>query len=173
MALFRRKKPADKKTTQQVTPEVADYYKAERRERTWVSWLLGLATLLATILLVLGLFLGGRWIYRELTNKNDETQTTNQAASTSAPTSAPSSDTSGSGSSNKSSSSSSDQQSSSNQSSTSTSSNNNTDNSAGTGDNSGSMPDTGPGNLLSVFLLSSLVAYSGHRLFTRKLSAKV
>lgn len=71
MALFRRNKTTSTKTTK-VPAEVQDYYEAGRRERTGIAWLLGLATLIVTILLALLLFFGGRWIYRKVTNNGDK-----------------------------------------------------------------------------------------------------
>ncbi len=76
----------NKNTTRTSTPvpaEVQDYYEAGRRERRGVAWLLGLITLVVTVLLALLLFFGGRWIYRKATNKDKSTsgQTTNQPAS--------------------------------------------------------------------------------------------
>ncbi len=66
MALFRRNR-----IDQAGMPtEVQDYYKAEGRERTGVAWLLALATLLVTVLVVLGLFFGGRWAFRKLKNND-------------------------------------------------------------------------------------------------------
>lgn len=66
MALFRRNR-----TDQAGMPtEVQDYYKAEGRERTGMAWLLALATLLVTVLVVLGLFFGGRWVFRKLKNND-------------------------------------------------------------------------------------------------------
>ncbi len=69
MALFSRFRR--NKTDQTGMPtEVRDYYKAEGRERTGLAWLLALATLLVTVLVVLGLFLGGRWAFRKLKDNN-------------------------------------------------------------------------------------------------------
>jgi hypothetical protein len=44
--------------------EVQDYYQAEKREKVGIAGLLALGTLLGTIVVVLGLFFGGRWVYR-------------------------------------------------------------------------------------------------------------
>lgn len=66
MALFRRNK-----TDQAGMPtEVQDYYKTVGREHTGVAWLLALATLLVTVVVVLGLFFGGRWAFRKLKNSD-------------------------------------------------------------------------------------------------------
>lgn len=53
-----------------VPTEIHDYYQAERRDRTGVAWLLAAGTLIGTVLIVLGLFFGGRWAYRALTGNN-------------------------------------------------------------------------------------------------------
>lgn len=61
MRLFRRSKPV-----QNVPPEVAEYYQAERRERRGVAWLMTLLTLLITVALIVGLFFAGRWAYQRI-----------------------------------------------------------------------------------------------------------
>lgn len=58
--------------------EVQDYYQAEKRERTSIASLLAIGTLLTTIALALGLFFGGRWVYRAVFDSNDTTPTTEQ-----------------------------------------------------------------------------------------------
>lgn len=69
MALFRRNK-----TDETGMPtEVRDYYKAEGRERTGLAWLLALGTLLLTVVIVLGLFMGGRWAFRKLKDSDKPT----------------------------------------------------------------------------------------------------
>ncbi len=58
--------------------EVQDYYQAEKRERTSVASLLAIGTLLVTIVIALGLFFGGRWVYRTVFDSNDTAPTTEQ-----------------------------------------------------------------------------------------------
>jgi hypothetical protein len=70
MALFRRRK-----TNSTLPPEVQQYYETERRDSSWLAWLLAAVTLLCAVLIVTGLFFGGRWAYRELTG-NDKPATT-------------------------------------------------------------------------------------------------
>ena len=83
MALFSRKKKVE---TVDMPPELQNYYQAEYREKTWKAWVLGLATLIITILLALALFFGARWIYRELTDKDEApTTTTTQPAASPTP----------------------------------------------------------------------------------------
>lgn len=80
MALFNRRK----KSVDNVPAEVQEYYQAEKRERTGVAWLLALGTLLATVLLAIALFFGGRWLYRTIFNKDEpktgQQQTENNGA---------------------------------------------------------------------------------------------
>lgn len=54
-----------------VPAEIQEYYQAERRERTGIAWLLALGTLLITIGLATLLFFGGRWAYRAIVNNDD------------------------------------------------------------------------------------------------------
>lgn len=67
----RRKRETD------VPLEVQEYYQSERRERVGVAWLLAILSLIATVLLVLGLYFGGRWVWNKITD-DDDTQTTTQ-----------------------------------------------------------------------------------------------
>lgn len=70
-----------KKNGEQVPPELQEYYKTERRERLGIAWLLALATLFATVALVLGLFFGGRWLIRQIGGEDKKpaaTQTTQE-----------------------------------------------------------------------------------------------
>lgn len=57
-------------------PELSDYYQAERRERMWLTWLLSFAALAVTVVILFAVFLGGRWVYRRYV-KNPETRTPN------------------------------------------------------------------------------------------------
>jgi cytoskeletal protein RodZ len=63
MALFRRNTTED---TTALPEEVNSYYQAENRERTWMAWLLALVTLAVTAIVIIGLFFGGRWVYRKV-----------------------------------------------------------------------------------------------------------
>ena len=61
MALFGRK------SQQTILPdEVNQYYAAQRRERTGVAFMLGLFALIATLLVGLGVFFGGRYLYQKI-----------------------------------------------------------------------------------------------------------
>jgi len=68
---FRRNKDVS-----DVPTEFKEYYQTERRERTGMAWLLALGTLLITITLATLLFFGGRWLYRTVTNNNQNTEQT-------------------------------------------------------------------------------------------------
>ena len=88
MALF------DKKTTETNIPELQEYYANQKRESTGLAWLLALGSLLVTAAVIIGLFVGGRWAYRKITNKNKTTvatvETTDSSSSTStAPSNTP------------------------------------------------------------------------------------
>jgi uncharacterized protein HemX len=60
----------DTDQTSQLPPEVQDYYETSQRQRTGVAWLLAGATLVVTLLLAMLLFLGGRFVYRKITSKD-------------------------------------------------------------------------------------------------------
>lgn len=66
------------KPTSNLPQEVQDYYESGKRERRGMVWLLGIGTLLLTLLLAAGIFFGGRWIYRMITGSDDQTQDTAQ-----------------------------------------------------------------------------------------------
>jgi hypothetical protein len=66
------------KNKNNVPAEIQDYYQAEKRERTGVAWLVAVVTLLVTVAIALGLFFGGRWLYRQLTDDNTPSQETSQ-----------------------------------------------------------------------------------------------
>lgn len=87
---FRRKK------TEDFPLEVQDYYQAEKRERVGVAWLLAAVTLVVTVIAATGIFFGGRWLYRKLANSDQkptttvqQPQTDNLPAQTTPPTSTP------------------------------------------------------------------------------------
>lgn len=71
MALLRRKK----KVTTNI-PELQEYYANQRKESTGLAWLLAIGSLIATVALLIGLFWGGRWLYRRINDKKDKTVST-------------------------------------------------------------------------------------------------
>ncbi len=168
MAFFNRNK-----TNQAgMAPEVRDYYQAEGRERTWIAWLMAFATLLVTIFVVLGLFYGGRWVFRKFKNnkstpvavqtespKADENKpkdksTSNTTQNSNEPATTPNS------------SSSSTTQTTPNSSSSSTPSTTTplpTDTTTASSSNSKDLPNTGPGDIFAVFAVVSVLGYLAHR----------
>lgn len=74
MSVFDRFRRSQK---QSILPkEVAEYYKSEQRERASVAWVLGIVTLIVTLLLASALFFGGRWAYRKITNNEPSSSQT-------------------------------------------------------------------------------------------------
>ncbi len=65
----------NKKEQSNYPPEVQDYYQSEKRERTGIAWLLALGTLIATVIIAISLFFGGRWLFNTIFNSDDDTST--------------------------------------------------------------------------------------------------
>lgn len=63
----RNKKPTNAKAPK----EVQQYYASEHRERVGLAWIIAFISLIITVAVVLGLFFGGHWAYRQIANKND------------------------------------------------------------------------------------------------------
>jgi cytoskeletal protein RodZ len=158
---FRRNK--DDANIPSMPPEVQQYYQAEARERTGVAWLLAGITLVVTVLIIVGLFFGGRWIYRKTRhNPAQVAQTTNQPA-------APSENTANTSSSSSNSSTTSSTSSTSSNTSTPASS---TPSSTTPSTSQGvvgptaartSIPNTGPGDTLALFVGVTALGYLAHR----------
>ncbi|HSX46398.1 MAG TPA: hypothetical protein VLF87_00180 [Patescibacteria group bacterium] len=169
-------------------PEVENYYQSEHRERTGIAWLLAIGTLVVTVAVVLGLFMGGRWIYRKARNQDKgNTVATTQTKSSSNTNTSNGSSTTSNGSSNSSSSntSSNNTPSSTGSSSSTTSSGTTSTSTPSTGTvqaptNTGSttqttsptqtsqngLPSTGPGDTLAIFTITTIVgAFVHHRFF--------
>jgi hypothetical protein len=51
-----------------VTPEFEEYYMAERHERNGLAWLLALVSFAVSLAIILLLFVGGKWAYRRMTH---------------------------------------------------------------------------------------------------------
>ncbi len=64
--------------TTEVPTEIKQYYTDEARDRRGASWLTGAVVFIVTVAVVLGLFYGGRALYRALTNDDQPTTTTEQ-----------------------------------------------------------------------------------------------
>ncbi|MCA9329498.1 hypothetical protein KDA11_02545 [Candidatus Saccharibacteria bacterium] len=54
-----------------LSPELQNYTKSERRERLGIVWLVGIMSLVISLILMAILFFGGRWIYRKMSRAND------------------------------------------------------------------------------------------------------
>ena len=67
MAFFRKKK-----TTTNI-PELQEYYASQKSQSTGLAWLLALGSLVVTALIIVALFLGGRWTYRKIANRHKST----------------------------------------------------------------------------------------------------
>lgn len=69
-----------KRREQSVLPEeVQQYYQSENRQRTGVAVFLGIVALIITILLATGLFYGGRYVYRQINNDDNQTASQQEA----------------------------------------------------------------------------------------------
>jgi hypothetical protein len=56
-----------------IPTEIREYNQAERRQRVGIAWTLAFVTLVVTVLLALGLFFGGRWLYRSIFDNDKAT----------------------------------------------------------------------------------------------------
>lgn len=164
-----------------MAPEVQQYYEAEHRQSTGVAWLLSIVTLLVTVLVIMLLFFGGRWVIRKLNHYNaGKGKTSIKAPSTktgdgtngsgssspSSPAATPNSNT-GTSSTNTSTPNSSTTPSASTPSATApTTSTSGSSASSATADPN--LPKTGPGDTLAVFVAASTLAYIIHRKFGRQ-----
>ncbi len=70
MALFNR----DKKAT---IAELEEYYENQRNNRSGRAWVMALFSLIITVGVIAGLFIGGRWTYRQLTKEDTKTAVVN------------------------------------------------------------------------------------------------
>ncbi len=71
---FRRQK-----STNLVPTEIKEYYANEERDKSRASWLLGVGVFVATVVIVLAVFYGGRALYR-VVFEDENAATTEQAA---------------------------------------------------------------------------------------------
>lgn len=149
-----------------VPKEVVDYYQAEQRDRRGVTWLLGFATLILTILLAFGLFYGGRWLYRTVTDDNtNETATTQQTSSQPQPEQPSGASEPSGNSDNKNQNQGNDSES--NEPSVDESENGDQPSSSNLKDGE-DLPNTGPSSTVAVFVLTSAVAGLGHYALQRR-----
>jgi cytoskeletal protein RodZ len=87
MALFKRKK------TTTALPDLDWYNKVEKKERSRLAWFLAVAAIAGACALLIGLFFGGRWLYRHNKAQNKPTTIQEEPAKPSEETTAPASDT--------------------------------------------------------------------------------
>jgi cytoskeletal protein RodZ len=161
MALFRRNKQTEETTdAAAMPPELQDYYQSETRQRGWMAWVLGLTTLVVTVLVALGLFYGGRYVYRKIRG-NDKPVATNQQANQ-ATDQAENKDSQESKDTSPDSSSSSTPAATTPAPSRATSSASTSTPQPATTQSS-NLPGTGPENTIAVFVVVSLLAYLAHR----------
>lgn len=74
---FRRKKSYDIKDV--------DAHYVPKARKPGVAILLGVLSFVVTFVIILALFFGGRWIYRQINDENDKGTTTSQQAQTNNP----------------------------------------------------------------------------------------
>lgn len=55
--------------------EVQEYYQSEKRQRVGIAWVLAAGTLIVTVMIAVAVFFGGRWVYRKIANKDNTTTT--------------------------------------------------------------------------------------------------
>jgi cytoskeletal protein RodZ len=76
--LFNRKK--NNKTT---IAELEEYYanQNQKKSSTWRAWLMAIVSVLITVLVIVLLFLAGRWLYQEITDSSSDDSTTSESDS--------------------------------------------------------------------------------------------
>lgn len=164
--------------TKKVPREVEQYYQSEHRDRVGVAWLLAGLTLVITVLIVLGLFFSGRWVYRKIANKDDnstQTAQTNQPAEQSPSGSSQNSDSDSNsdasrdgGSSNSSTSSSSTSSTNTGTVNAPTQTNSSTPATQPTQTTNSNLANTGPGQTVAIFVLVSVAGYLGYSEYLRR-----
>lgn len=137
-------------------PELTDYYNAESRQRRVVTWLLGIATLAVTVALAFALFLGARWVIHKVKRGDNTPQPTTVQTTSPAATPPQTTATNQSGST----------QSTQNTPSGNTQGAQNTTPQASSATTT--IPNTGPGDVLVVWLGATVVGALAHRRFARR-----
>lgn len=155
MKLFDRFKKSDKKN---LPPEVEKYYKSERRERVWMAWLIAFLALVLTVAVIVGLFYLGRWAYREIAGTNEPTQTVSQPSGMNEPQGSNNSDNNVPSESS---------QTPENNLAGSNGTNTTPSNEEQSTQESGNLSNTGPGNLLSIFLATSIIGALAHSFYLK------
>ena len=55
-----KRKSVDKK----LPVEMQEYFNAQKLDRVWMAWLLAFAALVGTLVVAIGVFFGGKWVYK-------------------------------------------------------------------------------------------------------------
>jgi hypothetical protein len=155
MAKWSLKNEQDRNEVPDMPPELSNYYREEKRDRVWGAWALGFATLVVTIALGVGVFMGGKWLIGRFSG-DDEVVTT-ETSQTENTTSGVGSDASNDDENG--------------QTEGDTSVNDETDSEGVVSDEaavSSDLPDTGPGDTLAIFLAVAFLATISHSLATRR-----
>ena len=157
---FKRK--SSKESLNPVPEEIKAYYEAENKQSSWRIWAVSIATFVGTLVVILLLFWAGSWAYHQIKDSNKASQT-NQSQKAS-------------------------ESSKSEQSKKSEDSNSNSgstqpkpptqpkptpapaptptaETTPAPQPNSDQLANTGPGNLVGVFVLTSLIGAIGYRIF--------
>lgn len=180
---------ADTTTDAELPPEVQEYYESTRRGRKSVAIVLGIVTVIVTLLLAAVLYFAGRYVWQRFFDNNDEPAPITQQEAT--PTDAPvtpgtntdanndstdqtsdasDEDTTGNDTEDNSdtSSTATDEPAEDTSDSGSSGATNNDDDSASKGSRPSSTPDTGPGEVFAVALLAAFVSGIGYELLARR-----
>lgn len=140
-------------------PELTDYYNAEHRQRSVVTWLLGIATLAVTVALAFALFLGARWVINKVNHRGDQSPqpTTVQTTAPAAP--APPAPTSSTTNTPATTTQTGQTQTATTQQSSST---------PKTSSATTNLPNTGPGDVLAIMLGATVLGTLVHRRYARR-----
>jgi|GEM_PF-4238757 len=68
----------NKQSNDSLPAEIQDYYQSQRREKAGVAWLLAAGVFIVTLLIAMALFFGGRWAYRQITDRGNDAPATGQ-----------------------------------------------------------------------------------------------
>ena len=79
---FNRRKKSSNNLKERVSPTaVKEYYQAAGSRQSWIIWVLSIGTFILTLLIVLLLFWGGRWVWQKISDSSDDKPTTTQEQS--------------------------------------------------------------------------------------------
>lgn len=74
MKLFKRRQKTVATTV--IPEEIQAYSQAENREKMGIAALVGFVSLLLTLVVLFGLFIGGKWMYRKIAGPKPQSNTT-------------------------------------------------------------------------------------------------